>query len=130
MGRALLATSRTVSAAPSQAGDDEAPMFDDHDNHDGNTGRSRRRRAETDEGLAPKADEYEGEEDEEGSVYDNEEGNALASLTSSELAAHDRKSDVIERRQFHCATHGLFWKRVLERKPVAHCPGCGPNKPR
>jgi hypothetical protein len=52
-------------------------------------------------------------------------------LTAEALQQHTRRvTGTVERRQFNCAQHGTFWKKVLERKPVARCKECPPNSAR
>jgi len=48
-------------------------------------------------------------------------------LTEDALRRHARVvAQEVERRQFNCAQHGTFWKKVVSRKPVARCKECGP----
>ena len=39
-------------------------------------------------------------------------------------------AEAVERRQFNCAQHGTFWKKVVARKPVARCKECPFANPR
>ena len=118
MGRALLATSRNVSVAGSHMGD--APPLLNQDEEE-----------ELRMAYAFERDDDSGLAGEYGESGDDEEAlGASLTLTEAQLAAHDRKTDALERRQFNCAAHGAFWKQVLARKPVARCPGCRPEQPR
>ena len=53
-----------------------------------------------------------------------------APLTRSRLEQHTKLEDsllfraITERRQFHCPTHGTFWKKTYSHKPVARCKPC------
>ena len=52
-------------------------------------------------------------------------GDADAPLTASALAAHERALEAPPaRRMFNCARHGVFWRKVPARKPVATCRRC------
>ena len=46
-------------------------------------------------------------------------------MTASALAAHERALEAPPaRRMFNCARHGVFWRKVPARKPVATCRRC------
>lgn len=48
----------------------------------------------------------------------------LGALTEQNLIKHDKTMEVICRRQFRCPSHGVFFKKVPDRKPVTTCPSC------
>ncbi|KAL1519774.1 hypothetical protein AB1Y20_023282 [Prymnesium parvum] len=117
LGKALLATSRNVSVAGSAADESEILTLADSDDeaallHD-----------DDEEGLPPDDDEYP-------ATDDGDDESDAPPLTAAQLAAHDRATDSVERRQFNCVRHGSFWRQVLARKPVARCAGCGAAEPR